>query len=240
LAAVSSHIVRIPFLTVAAPIAIRYFPLSMSAASLGYRHFGHSVMCQSVSTASSSSAGASPARVFDGPRSQTRSWLVTRLQPVAGVAFRHPPGATRPSRKQVFRQCLFSVLISLVPGAGFEPATFGLQNRCTTTVLTRHFNDLEPLRLTGSRTTTECVQLLFRSFSNLFMPPVATRSSGWLDAAAAYAGRHKPTTGFRITIEVVRPAWAAHLIPDLSTRPCAGLRACVRNPAADANGRVRG
>jgi hypothetical protein len=24
-----------------------------------------------------------------------------------------------------------------VPGAGFEPATFGLQNRCTTTVLTR-------------------------------------------------------------------------------------------------------
>src|SRR5580658_5644117 len=25
----------------------------------------------------------------------------------------------------------------VVPGAGFEPATFGLQNRCTTTVLTR-------------------------------------------------------------------------------------------------------
>ena len=30
----------------------------------------------------------------------------------------------------------------LVPGEGFEPPTFGLQNRCTTTVLTRHFNDL--------------------------------------------------------------------------------------------------
>jgi hypothetical protein len=28
--------------------------------------------------------------------------------------------------------------MELVPGAGFEPATFGLQNRCTTTVLTRH------------------------------------------------------------------------------------------------------
>jgi hypothetical protein len=28
-------------------------------------------------------------------------------------------------------------LISLVPGEGFEPPTFGLQNRCTTTVLTR-------------------------------------------------------------------------------------------------------
>ncbi len=25
----------------------------------------------------------------------------------------------------------------MVPGAGFEPATFGLQNRCTTAVLTR-------------------------------------------------------------------------------------------------------
>jgi hypothetical protein len=29
------------------------------------------------------------------------------------------------------------LLISLVPGEGFEPPTFGLQNRCTTTVLTR-------------------------------------------------------------------------------------------------------
>ena len=29
-----------------------------------------------------------------------------------------------------------------VPGEGFEPPTFGLQNRCTTTVLTRQFNDL--------------------------------------------------------------------------------------------------
>lgn len=26
----------------------------------------------------------------------------------------------------------------VVPGEGFEPPTFGLQNRCTTTVLTRH------------------------------------------------------------------------------------------------------
>ena len=29
------------------------------------------------------------------------------------------------------------ICAGLVPGAGFEPATFGLQNRCTTTVLTR-------------------------------------------------------------------------------------------------------
>jgi len=27
--------------------------------------------------------------------------------------------------------------VKLVPGEGFEPPTFGLQNRCTTTVLTR-------------------------------------------------------------------------------------------------------
>ena len=26
----------------------------------------------------------------------------------------------------------------MVPGEGFEPPTFGLQNRCTATVLTRH------------------------------------------------------------------------------------------------------
>ena len=33
----------------------------------------------------------------------------------------------------------------MVPGKGFEPLTFGLQNRCTTTVLTRlskHFNTI--------------------------------------------------------------------------------------------------
>ena len=29
-----------------------------------------------------------------------------------------------------------------MPGAGFEPATFGLQNRCTTTVLTRRLRVL--------------------------------------------------------------------------------------------------
>ena len=28
----------------------------------------------------------------------------------------------------------------MVPGEGFEPPTFGLQNRCTTTVLTRQAN----------------------------------------------------------------------------------------------------
>ena len=30
----------------------------------------------------------------------------------------------------------------MVPGEGFEPPTFGLQNRCTATVLTRQINDL--------------------------------------------------------------------------------------------------
>ena len=28
---------------------------------------------------------------------------------------------------------------TMVPGEGFEPPTFGLQNRCTTTVLTRRY-----------------------------------------------------------------------------------------------------
>ena len=30
-----------------------------------------------------------------------------------------------------------NIMISLVPGEGLEPPTFGLQNRCTATVLTR-------------------------------------------------------------------------------------------------------
>ena len=30
----------------------------------------------------------------------------------------------------------------LVPGEGFEPPTFGLQNRCTATVLTRRYQRL--------------------------------------------------------------------------------------------------
>jgi hypothetical protein len=29
--------------------------------------------------------------------------------------------------------------VILVPAEGFEPPTYGLQNRCTTTVLSRHF-----------------------------------------------------------------------------------------------------
>jgi hypothetical protein len=39
-----------------------------------------------------------------------------------------------------------------VPGEGFEPPAFGLQNRCTTTVLTRHFNDSS--RLSGLANTS--------------------------------------------------------------------------------------
>ena len=31
---------------------------------------------------------------------------------------------------------------TMVPGEGFEPPTFGLQNRCTTTVLTRQYQSL--------------------------------------------------------------------------------------------------
>ena len=42
-----------------------------------------------------------------------------------------------------------------MPGEGFEPPTFGLQNRCTTTVLTRHISDL-------AVSSVEHVQLLFR------------------------------------------------------------------------------
>jgi hypothetical protein len=33
----------------------------------------------------------------------------------------------------------------MVPAEGFEPPTYGLQNRCTTTVLSRQINDLRAL-----------------------------------------------------------------------------------------------
>jgi hypothetical protein len=36
-----------------------------------------------------------------------------------------------------------------VPAEGFEPPTYGLQNRCTTTVLSRHFNDLHAFTLSS-------------------------------------------------------------------------------------------
>ena len=41
----------------------------------------------------------------------------------------------------------------MVPAAGFEPATYGLQNRCTTTVLSRQFNDLHQ-RVSAAVSTT--------------------------------------------------------------------------------------
>jgi hypothetical protein len=33
------------------------------------------------------------------------------------------------------------LFLNLVPAEGFEPPTYGLQNRCTTTVLSRHLCD---------------------------------------------------------------------------------------------------
>ena len=42
-----------------------------------------------------------------------------------------------------------SIYHLLVPGEGFEPPTFGLQNRCTTTVLTRQKLDLDAFSIAG-------------------------------------------------------------------------------------------
>src|ERR1700721_382587 len=35
----------------------------------------------------------------------------------------------------------YRTLLLGLPAEGFEPPTYGLQNRCTTTVLSRHFED---------------------------------------------------------------------------------------------------
>jgi hypothetical protein len=42
--------------------------------------------------------------------------------------------------------------VGLVPAEGFEPPTYGLQNRCTTTVLSRHFKDTATGRMRGHST----------------------------------------------------------------------------------------
>src|SRR6266446_2990021 len=63
---------------------------------------------------------------------------------------RRPFGRVREAPKYQARE----LLLQLVPGEGFEPPTFGLQNRCTATVLTRlydHFNQME----IGNRIPTE-------------------------------------------------------------------------------------
>jgi hypothetical protein len=41
----------------------------------------------------------------------------------------------------------------VVPGEGFEPPTFGLQNRCTTTVLTRRYQYLNFFPQSAHRTS---------------------------------------------------------------------------------------
>ena len=60
------------------------------------------------------------------------------LKSVGWVRFPGRLGVTRPQRSFWARShgC-HAVEGSLVPGEGIEPPTFGLQNRCTTAVLTR-------------------------------------------------------------------------------------------------------
>jgi hypothetical protein len=57
----------------------------------------------------------------------------------------------------------------MVPGEGFEPPTFGLQNRCTATVLTRPTNPIPvywiPL-LDGEKQRKTPIQALFQTKSD--------------------------------------------------------------------------
>ena len=67
--------------------------------------------------------------------------------------------------------------LAVVPGEGFEPPTFGLQNRCTTTVLTRQINDLA---VAPVERKVEHVQLLplRAARCSRFMAPSANVESG--------------------------------------------------------------
>jgi hypothetical protein len=53
--------------------------------------------------------------------------------------------------------------LRVVPGEGFEPPTFGLQNRCTTTVLTRQAADINHLSATRSTDPENSVPFSYAS-----------------------------------------------------------------------------
>src|SRR5205814_10460248 len=74
-----------------------------------------------------------------------------------------PSGAAIGARSPAARQRGMVHGAAMVPGEGFEPPTFGLQNRCTATVLTRliylsWFYYSYFRRLSGSRCCRNCYQ----------------------------------------------------------------------------------
>src|SRR5262249_37754225 len=72
----------------------------------------------------------------DSGEKSTCEWPLSYLCEIVAVDGRDaaaPPAASSPR----LLKSPIKVLILLVPGEGFEPPTFGLQNRCTAAVLTR-------------------------------------------------------------------------------------------------------
>jgi hypothetical protein len=73
----------------------------------------------------------------------------------------------------------------LVPAEGFEPPTYGLQNRCTTTVLSRHFNNsfYRGLESAGERRNI--------AFSLPNGPRRDIRRRGYLPALRSFCSLHR-------------------------------------------------
>ena len=54
-----------------------------------------------------------------------------------------------------------NIFLKMMPAEGFEPPTYGLQNRCTTTVLSRHnnnFRQIDSPRISAGASTAEVWQ----------------------------------------------------------------------------------
>ena len=73
----------------------------------------------------------------DQSRLTLRASFVIVTKPCPAIRFCCPRRCPQDAPAAVVPHMTAQPIVLLVPGEGFEPPTFGLQNRCTTTVLTR-------------------------------------------------------------------------------------------------------
>jgi hypothetical protein len=152
--------------------------------------------------------GRSCGRLVSGPRGIRRGGLRGRHRKAAAHAA-NKRGSVGPARdrdqgSQVAIRGTGSSVSAvrnrrhMVPGEGFEPPTFGLQNRCTTTVLTRQINGLGKLivrRLRRVRSNSPLARRLVAASA----PTLQTRCRAWVS-------RHDypPLSTIRLPMQTLR------------------------------------
>ncbi|GCE84443.1 hypothetical protein MSKU9_2584 [Komagataeibacter diospyri] len=114
----------------------------------------------------------------------------------------------------------------MVPGEGFEPPAFGLQNRCTTTVLTRHDNEQRPAIWTIHRTCPPFCRNAPHGQAGI--PPFNARPSG-VPIRHGY-GHVQHGSGYR------KPC----RLPAVPQEPCAPVRHGAQDARHGARCRRRG